>query len=148
MPYVNIHVPSNEQIQAGHPVGNPLPHLLHTPAGLAILELQGTIHISEVSDVPQIEDSNVSQYTTIGRLVFPEYIEDDPSESKAWMKKVHFYVGRHQRLSGEVKELANPIAVLRRKASTETNAAGEELEIADIVYYKILFSSRPEPVSG
>ena len=126
-------------------VENPLPQVLQTPAGLAILELQGTIHTPET---PPDEGANAISSTTVGRLVFPDYVKGDP-ESKAWMKKVHLYVGPHQRLTGEVKKLANPMAVLRRKIGTSSAVVGEdELEIAEIIYYKILFSSRPEPVSG
>ena len=64
-------------------------------------------------------------------------------------------MGRHQRLTGEVKKLANPLAVIRRREVTGEarrgesggdNGHGEEMEIVDLVYYKILFSSRPEPV--
>lgn len=71
------------------------------------------------------------------------------------MKTVHLYIGRHQRLTGEVKKLTKPLAVIRRRdMSTETRredqggdaAHGEELEIVELVYYKLLFSSRPEPV--
>lgn len=66
------------------------------------------------------------------------------------MKRVHLYVGRHQRLTGEVKKLPSPLALIRRKNLTEDvsdpASATEELEIAEIVYYKLLFSSRPEPV--
>ena len=65
------------------------------------------------------------------------------------MKTVLLYVGRHQRLTGEVKKLPKPVAVIRRReaAGASTGAeAGDELEIVDVVYYKILFSSRPEPV--
>lgn len=72
------------------------------------------------------------------------------------MKTVHLYVGRHQRLTGEVKKLPKPIAILRK--STRQGGIGEddqmsgveeeqELEVAEIVEWKILFSSRPEPVS-
>ena len=126
-------------------VENPLPQVLQTPAGLAILELQGTIHTPET---PSDEGANVISSTTVGHLVFPDYVKGDP-ESRAWMKKVHLYVGPHQRLTGEVKKLANPMAVLRRKIGTSSAVVGEdELEIAEIIYYKILFSSRPEPVSG
>lgn len=66
------------------------------------------------------------------------------------MKRVYLYIGRYQRLTGEVKKLDKPMAVIRRRAQPDdSNAAeAEELEIADIVYYKLLFSSRPEPVSG
>lgn len=62
------------------------------------------------------------------------------------MKKVHLYVGQHQRLTGEVKKLPNPVAVIRKRNSGETIAEGGELEIAEIVHFKVLFSSRPEPV--
>lgn len=64
------------------------------------------------------------------------------------MKTVHLYVGLHQRLTGEVKKLAKPLAVIRRRAEdARTQGAGsDELEIVDVVYYKMIFSSRPEPV--
>ena len=64
------------------------------------------------------------------------------------MKRVHLYVGQHQRLTGEVKKLPNAVAVIRKRDSGEAEATAEvdEVEIADIVYYKIIFSSRPEPV--
>lgn len=71
------------------------------------------------------------------------------------MKTVHLYIGRHQRLTGEVKKLAKPLAVIRRREFTKEarredaggdDGQGEELEIVDLVYYKLLFSFRPEPV--
>lgn len=65
------------------------------------------------------------------------------------MKTVYLYVGQHQRLTGEVTKLAKPLAVIRRRDTPELpreDAAGEELEIVDVVHYKILFSTRPEPV--
>ena len=143
MPTVPIHPRASDSVEPRSHVDNPLPQLLQTPAGLAILELQGTIHTPGVSE--ESDSAESIQATPIGRLVFPDYVKDDSSESQAWMKRVYLYVGRHQRLTGEVKKLANPMAVLRRIQSAAT---GDELEIADIIYYKILFSSRPEPVSG
>lgn len=62
------------------------------------------------------------------------------------MKRVHLYVGQHQRLTGEVKKLPNPVAVIRKRDSGDATAEGDELEIAEIVYHKIIFSTRPEPV--
>lgn len=62
------------------------------------------------------------------------------------MKTVHLYVGKHQRLTGEVKKLANPVAVIKKREAGETKSEGEELDIVEIVYWKILFSTRPEPV--
>ena len=67
------------------------------------------------------------------------------------MKKVYLYVGKHQRLTGEVKKLPKAMAVLRKRnlhgeQDEEDEAGGEELEIAEIVKWKILFAGRPEPV--
>ena len=75
------------------------------------------------------------------------------------MKRVHLYVGKHQRLTGEVKKLVNPMALIRRRSEAEKGEGAmdlekevegkegeEELEIVEVVRWKILFSSRPEPV--
>lgn len=142
---------------------NPLPELLHTPSGLALLELQGTINLpqrdleSHTSGL-QVSGNGASQETSIGRLVFPDYHPaTQESGSTAWMKRVYLYVGKHQRLTGEVKKLPKAIAVIRkrRKEDTEgssnaTTSSGEEqpeeLEVVEIVKWKILFSQRPEPV--
>lgn len=132
---------------------NSLPNLLQTPSGLAILEIQGTINTPPFPSEGSPSTSSACAATPIGRLVFPHYSDSNPSP--AWMKTVHLYIGRHQRLTGEVKKLANPLAVIRRREMIEEarreetrgdDGQGEELEIVDLVYYKILFSSRPEPV--
>jgi len=130
---------------------NPLPQLLQTPSGLALLDLQGTINFA---------DSSGQGPLPIGRLDFPDYDPNalDPDSSQ-WMKRVYMYVGQHQRLTGEAKKLPKPIAVVRRSdtvAGTEGGAAmalgddgeAEELEVVEIVKYKLVFSHRPEPVTG
>lgn len=83
----------------------------------------------------------------VGRLVFPDYSVHNPPDDTAWMKRVFLYVGMHQRLTGEVKKLPNPMAVVRRRVSGtgEVDAEGEELEIVEVVCWKVLFSQRPEP---
>ena len=108
---------------------------MQTPSGLAILEIQGTINLP----APLPNETS----TPVGRLVFPEYDEKNPASNNESQKTVHLYVGKHQRLTGEVKKLPNPLAVLQKRHNSEN----EELEIAEIVHYKILFSHRPEPVS-
>jgi chromosome transmission fidelity protein 8 len=142
---------------------NPLPELLRTPSGLALLELQGTINLPQ-RDLEghtsglQFNDNGASAETSIGRLVFPDYhpATQDPG-STAWMKRVYLYVGKHQRLTGEVKKLPKAIAVLRKRRNEDVEDNGmeatksgdeqvEELEIVEIVKWKILFSQRPEPV--
>lgn len=42
---------------------------------------------------------------------------------------------------GQVKKMAKPIAVVQRRGETD------ELEVLDIVKYKLIFGSRPEPVN-
>lgn len=119
---------------------NPLPRLLHTPTGLALLELQGTINVPS-------PDTAIA----IGRVDFPDYKPDaltfDPA-STAWMRRVYLWVGQHQRLTGEVKKLPRAVAVVRRRGGEgEAEAEGAvDLEVVEIVKYKIVFSSRPEPV--
>lgn len=47
-------------------------------------------------------------------------------------------------MTGEIKKLAKPLAVLRKAEGKEESA----VEVVEIVRYKILFGSRPEPVSS
>lgn len=57
-----------------------------------------------------------------------------------------------------MKKLAKPLGLMRRRqrltegTGTETGTRAEddaeEMEIAEVVYYKIIFSNRPEPVNG
>ena len=143
---------------------NPLPSLLQTPSGLALLELQGTINLPEHDNegaITSTEGNGVTtvQETPIGRLIFPEYDpnDSDPS-STTWMKRVYLYVGKHQRLTGQVKKLPKAIAVIRKRTDVllpQRNGEdmegvegeqSDELEIVEIVKYKIIFSTRPEPV--
>jgi chromosome transmission fidelity protein 8 len=70
------------------------------------------------------------------------------------MKRVYFYVGKGQRLMGECKKLGKPLGIVR-KVERDTEMGGvevgmreEELEIVEVVRYKIVFSNRPEPVGG
>ena len=135
MPTVPIHLAAGERTS---PRDNPLPQLLQTPTGLAILEIQGTINL------PPAVPSSAS--TPVGRLVFPDYSPENPDTDKAWMKRVHLYIGIHQRLTGEVKKLPNAIAVIRKRETPADDDNSEQLEIIEIVYWKVVFSSRPEPV--
>lgn len=140
---------------AEKPLENPLPQLLQTPSGLALLEMQGTIntpsHPTQDEDEGDVSNKAATYETPIGRLVFPDY-EPGTSGGGAWQKRVYLYVGMHQRLTGEVKKLPKAIAIIRKRTPSETENASkdgsgpEELEIAEIVKFKIIFSSRPEPV--
>lgn len=119
---------------------SPLPQLLQTPSGLALLELQGTLNL------PQDAEGRPLSHVEIGRLDFPDH--DPDAEGSAWMKRAHLYIGQHQRLTGEVKKLPKAIAVVRRKEkqTDEVEEEGDSLEVVEIVKYKLMFSNRPEPV--
>ncbi|KAL9043497.1 MAG: hypothetical protein Q9214_003318, partial [Letrouitia sp. 1 TL-2023] len=133
MPTVPIRPPSEHRTLPIDGSINPLPRLLHTPSGLALLEIQGTINMPAFAPSNESDTSSPSS-VPLGRLVFPDYSPTDLSE--AWMKCVHLYVGRHQRMTGEVKKLPNPMAVLRRVAKNAAGSENEELEIGEIIYYK------------
>ena len=72
------------------------------------------------------------------------------------MKRAWLFVGENQRLQGEVKRLPRAVAVLRRRKAVAEGAGGdgdaderaEELEVVEVVKFKIVFSSRPEPVGS
>ncbi|KAH8697688.1 sister chromatid cohesion protein Ctf8 [Talaromyces proteolyticus] len=177
MPSVPLFPPSQTRssTELSHDASNPLPTILHTPSGLAILELQGTINVPP-SDVTEQGNSSGPQHTDtvdaltptgkiveteLGRLMFPDYVEGDTDNTK-WMKRAYLFVGKYQRMTGEVKKLAKPLAIIRRRqqqqqqqsktgsmvdeAQVGEREGGDELEIVEIIKYKIIFASRPEPV--
>lgn len=126
---------------------NPLPQLLQTPSGLAIVEIQGTIHGPHT--LPSGSPSYQSAVTTtLGRLEFPLYDAQEKNDGK-WMKKVYLYIGKHQRLTGEVKKLAKPLGIIQKADAGRIDSAKDmdsDLELVEVVKYKLLFSGRPEPV--
>jgi chromosome transmission fidelity protein 8 len=149
MPTITLHPPPTASSTPTTTATNPLPPLLHTPSGLALLEIQGTVHFPPPT-------STFTTSTPVGKLVFPSY---NPllngEEDTKWMKRVYLYVGENQRMVGEVKKLGKPLAVIRRnggegqEGDMEVDSAeGEELEIVEVVRHKIVFSGRPEPVGG
>lgn len=135
------------------PAPNPLPQLIQTPSGLALLELQGTINLPQSYSDPESQLPEI----LIGRIIFPDYNPNalDPLNT-SWMKRVHLFVGQHQRLTGEVKKLPKAMAVIRKRQSDRQDSSMadtgseedriEDLEVVEIVKYKLIFSSRPEPV--
>ncbi|KAI8630953.1 hypothetical protein F5Y19DRAFT_40901 [Xylariaceae sp. FL1651] len=134
---------------------NPFPELIQTPSGLAILEIQGTINLPPSDDISAETSYRELQ---IGRLSFPDYHPDTQDASNtSWMKLVHLYVGQHQRLTGEIKKLPRAIAIIRKRPKSgedmemvglTSDGAREDLEVVEIVKYKLMFSHRPEPVGS
>lgn len=163
MPSVPLFPPQKKTGSSSQNNFSPLPPLLQTPSGLAILELQGTINIPSSAVTDNDDDSHVDSTdkdipdggkpvieTELGRLTFPDYVDGmDTDKDTKWMKRAYLFVGRYQRMTGEVKKLAKPLAVIQRRQTASNGAdpgEGDELEIVEIIKYKIIFASRPEPV--
>jgi hypothetical protein len=179
MPSVRLHPPVASRRDAQNHISNPLPQLLQTPSGLAILELQGTINLPPLvgddanwTNSDSNRDSDSTFETPIGKLMFPDYSPLNPDDTK-WMKRVYLYIGKYQRMTGEVKKLAKPLAAIQRRQgrrdfrlsrdqsiqvmeesdnrdqglkSESSESDIDELDIVEIIKFKIIFSSRPEPV--
>ncbi|QKX55664.1 uncharacterized protein TRUGW13939_02761 [Talaromyces rugulosus] len=171
MPSVPLFPPQKTGSSSSQSTFSPLPPLLQTPSGLAILELQGTINIPSWSTTATDKDGDVTYNdddsldkdtpdggktieTELGRLIFPDYVDGMDADNNKWMKRAYMFIGRYQRMTGEVKKLAKPLAVIQRRQTTENGKGkgeeeeegGDELEIVEIIKYKIIFASRPEPV--
>lgn len=143
--------PASSATTAGGELQSSLPRLLQTPAGLALIEIQGTINHPQTTGP---DEQNVQ----IGRIEFPDYRQNDVTLKDdgqgKWQKRVWLYVGDHQRLTGEVKKLPKPLGILRRRKQqaqdpdemSEITPSTDDLEIAEVINWRIVFSSRPEPV--
>lgn len=146
MPSIPVYPPNGRSETPSVP--NPLPQLLQTPSGLALVELQGTIHVPPATgqDNDRMTDEHDQSIATpVGKLLFPAYSPSNPKDDTAWMKHVYLYVGKHQRLTGEVKKLSKPMGIMRKRVKANSEDA-DELEIVEVVKHKIVFSQRPEPV--
>ena len=144
MPSLSVHPPSGRPEEPS--AANPLPQLLQTPSGLALLELQGTIHIPPVPEHDGDGNPTDDTATLVGKLIFPAHSASNAPDDTKWMKRVYLYVGKHQRLTGEVKKLSKPMGIMRKREKVNSDDT-DELEIVEIVKHKIVFSTRPEPVS-
>ncbi|KAK3344392.1 chromosome transmission fidelity protein 8 [Lasiosphaeria hispida] len=154
MTSITLHTTQPPSSEPTTRVPNPLPPLLQTPSGLALLELQGIFNLPSPDPETLLNGDNDKDQPQIfiGRVTFPDYRADalDPS-STIWMKRVFMHVGEHQRLLGEVKKLPKPVAVVRRRTvgeGGEEDEAAEELEVVEVVKFKVVFSQRPEPVTN
>ena len=140
MPSVNIYPPSKT---ASGLESTAFPQTIRTPSGLAIIEFQGSVVVD--GDVPQEPNQKA---LPLGHMVFPA--ANDASgkhDLENWDgKRVFLFVGKHQRLTGEVKKLGKALAVIRRRDAGGASAATDDLEIAEVITHKVLFASRPEPV--
>ncbi|KAK9469424.1 chromosome transmission fidelity protein 8 [Lipomyces arxii] len=129
MPLATIELRSSKDTTGAPNIG--LPTLLQTSSGLALVEIQGTLHLSLPED---------GQLSKIGRLTM-----DD--------KVVWLWVGDHQRMEGKIVDLIPPFGVLQRvqdradKTHSEHSSPNSgNVEIVEIIRKKVVFKIRPEPI--
>ncbi|KAL2835174.1 Ctf8-domain-containing protein [Aspergillus cavernicola] len=104
---------------------------------------------NDLAETSSDQDDLSIYETPIGKLLFPDHSPQNAMDDTKWMKRAYLYVGRYQRMTGEVKKLPKPLAVIRRRQPQGRDEAGasDELEIVEIVRYKLVFKNRPEPVN-
>jgi chromosome transmission fidelity protein 8 len=95
------------------------------------------------------EQIELLETINLGRLVFPPPDDGNP-ENTAWdRKRVLLFIGKHQKMAGEVKVLKNAIAVLGRPAQPTASSARDGcVEVIEVVRWKMVFASRPEPMGA
>ncbi|RCK57645.1 Chromosome transmission fidelity protein 8 [Candida viswanathii] len=134
-------------------LSSPSDNLIFTPYGLTLLEIQGELNLplEHPTGEPQsAEDAEyLSNFITVkdvyhavkfGNLVFDAH--DD--------KKVTLFIGKSQRLLGNVVKLQTPLAVMRIPTNRDEDDMDDEddqkVKLVDIVKAKLIFKQRPLPI--
>lgn len=146
--YTAVHsILNKEKVDADASYDN----IISTPYGLSILEIQGELNLPK--SVPEDDEiasggDYVSNFATIdsiyhavkfGRLDF------DANDHT----KVTLFIGKSQRLLGNLVDLDTPLGVLRITRSyqlAESNRDDNQLKMVDIIRKKIIFKQRPLPI--
>lgn len=136
-------------------------NLITTPYGLALLEIQGELNLPHTKpDIPlnqllPLDQEKMKNFITVddiydavkfGHLQFDE--KDD--------LRVTLFIGKSQRLIGNVAKLDVPLGVLKVPLKQEArNGHGDvdmdeeeeqEIQMVDIVRAKMIFKQRPLPI--
>ncbi|KAL3229157.1 Chromosome transmission fidelity protein 8 [Nakaseomyces bracarensis] len=103
---------------------------IETPLGRMIVEIQGSLELPSDIDSSSELYKSVDGHDTVqfGNLT----LEDN--------NKAILFVGKKQRLLGKVVKLNPPVGLLK------FNDNGQNVELLDIIEYKVLFSDRPLPI--
>lgn len=103
---------------------------IETPLGRMIVEIQGSLELPSEIDRDSELYKSVDGHDTIhfGNLS----IEDN--------NKAILFVGKKQRLLGKVVKLNPPLGLLK------FNDNGSNVELLDVIEYKVIFSDRPLPI--
>jgi chromosome transmission fidelity protein 8 len=127
-----------------------LPLTIQTPSGLALLDIQGTIRIGNKALTGKgglgLESQSGDQEDDTGAL---EHVgEFDFSGVMAGGSEVLLRVGKSQLMRGKLEKLKKPVAVLRIESDEQITTEDEvkQIDVIEIVYYKLAFATMPEHV--
>ena len=137
--------------------------LIFTPYGLMLLEIQGELNLPNEfpQGQPKTDEDHkyLNNFITINEIQhavkFGNLVFDEKDNSK-----VTLYIGKSQRLLGNVVKLSTPLAVLRIPLKNEdemmvdsnndnVNKFKQEeelIKLVDIVKAKVIFKQRPLPI--
>ncbi|KAI5970286.1 hypothetical protein CANMA_000638 [Candida margitis] len=137
-------------------------NLITTPYGLALLEIQGELNLPHTKpDIPldqlsPLDQEKMRNFVTVDDIYdavkFGQLHFDTKDDSK-----VTLFIGKSQRLIGNVVKLDVPLGVLKiplnqQKSSRDEDVdmdGGEteqEIQMIDIVRAKMIFKQRPLPI--
>ncbi|SMN19135.1 similar to Saccharomyces cerevisiae YHR191C CTF8 Subunit of a complex with Ctf18p that shares some subunits with Replication Factor C and is required for sister chromatid cohesion [Maudiozyma saulgeensis] len=110
-----------------------------TAFGNMILEIQGDLDIPDIEPTAEeITNSNTEvQFNTYKGENIIRFGLLNISEDK---KHATLYIGKKQRLLGTVVELETPLGLLK------FNSQDGQVDLCDIIQYKVLFKDRPLPI--
>lgn len=111
-------------------------HTLTTPLGNAILEIQGELVLPE--EKPDgLTEEEAAKYVPL----------EDPNTHAIRFGKLEIegnkavlYIGKTQRLIGDIKDVQPPLALLK------FNGEDGEVQVKDVIKKKIIFTGRPLPI--
>lgn len=156
----NYHIEGNDK----HYIS--LPHVLRTPSGLVLIEIQGTIHVgskilTSTGGLGLVTEASKENATINKSLGFKPFSLDSPvdfvgkfdfSQIETGEHNITLIIDQHQRLRGKLTKLKKPLIILGidsglNKFETEhKQAISIDIPIEDVIESKIVFSSRPEPI--
>ena len=145
------------------PRGNDSLSTVMTPHGLAVLEIQGELNLPDhrpvgTTQTPQTNDSPYITVDDIYDAVKFGHLEFDKKDES----KVTLFIGKSQRLIGNIVKLDTPLGLLKiplsgangmnleddqnDKDKDDASESTEKVQMIDIVKAKMIFKHRPLPI--
>lgn len=117
------------------------PVTISTPYGLAIIEIQGELNVPVGMPPDHASEEYKANFTKVNdefsAVKFGQLEFDEKDKTRAVL-----YIGKSQRLLGNIVSLSTPLGVLRIDSSKK------DVKMVDIIYKKIIFKERPLPIMG